>query len=257
MNARNLNGRLYSPKVVKDIKFVAHSSTLIRDFLYNLAAYTTTLISLINDQATKDDVRCKCQGHLQRITEPTFKIHVHFLLSMTNLLKAYSLGFQQCNTLLNEYVNLYESLKYVLGNLVINNSNQTTPATQYWFDQYFTLVTSQQYGYIQRSTRSQPNLNGVQIQQTSVRASEALLNDHQAFIRSLLYQANYYWWNHPRWWRETSVIVPSAGNLLNYLGAQLSVQFKDPLKVHEGRCSACSAVVPPDSRAKGGPRTWH
>ena len=54
------NGRLYSPKVVKDIKFVAHSSTLVRDFLHNTEAYVTTLTTLINDiSTTTDDFRKK------------------------------------------------------------------------------------------------------------------------------------------------------------------------------------------------------
>ena len=111
MNARSVSGRLYSPKMVKDIKFVAHSSTLVRDFLHNLEAYTTTLIGLIGDPNTKEEVRNKCQGYLQKITDPTFKLHVHFLMSVTNLLKSFSLRFQQCNKLMNECVNLYESLR--------------------------------------------------------------------------------------------------------------------------------------------------
>ena len=147
------------------------------------------MIGLIGDQNTKEEVRNKWQGYLQKITDPTFKLHVHFLMSVTNLLKSFSLRFQQCNKLMNEYVNLYESLKYVLGQLVINDPNQQTPATHYWFDQYFTLVTSEQYGYIQRSARSRPNLNGVQIQQRSSQASQALLNK---FIKSLLDQVKHY-----------------------------------------------------------------
>ena len=128
--------------------------------------------------------------------------------------------------------------------------------TQYWFGEYFSVVTSQQFSYFQRSTRSQPNLQGVQIQQRAARDCEAMKNDHQALILSILEQANKYWWGHSLWWDETKKILPAAGKLLNYLGNELSVNFKNPLKVREGRCSVCNAVIQPDSSVKGGPKYW-
>ena len=43
-----LPGRLYSPKCVKDLKFVAHNSTLMDDFIRNHTFYVVGKICLFN-----------------------------------------------------------------------------------------------------------------------------------------------------------------------------------------------------------------
>ena len=72
--ALNKGQRLYSPKCIKDIKFLVHTSTLIEDYLKNFPFYFSTMQYLQSGRS-----RCKpatvteAQGHLRKMTDSTFK----------------------------------------------------------------------------------------------------------------------------------------------------------------------------------------
>ena len=256
MAARTAEGRLYSPKLIKDIKFVAHNSLLINDFQRNFSAYTTTLQNIINSPSSKDDVRAKAQGYLQAMTRTTFKIQVEYLRAVTSLLKRYSLRFQSSDSLVNDYVNLYESLTYVLGRVVLDNSSAPSPACQFWFSGYVDLVNTTAFIFPQRTSRSTPQLDATSSQQAEQQSITALQELHQKHIESLKFQVNHYWWGHARHWSETAKIVPQVGHWLNFLEEKLSIMFIDPVRPDVGRCSCCSALVKPDRTVRQGIKEW-
>ena len=72
--ALNKGQRLYSTKCIKDIKFVVHTSTLIKDYLKNFPFYFSTMQYLQSGRS-----RCKpatvteAQGHLRKMTDSAFK----------------------------------------------------------------------------------------------------------------------------------------------------------------------------------------
>ena len=177
-------------------------------------------------------------------------------MNITDILKRFSLRFQKCNPLLDEYVNLYECFKFVLQGINIDGSAPPSNAVQYWFEDYLNVLHNMQFGFVQRSSRSQPNLSGVASQDFQRQQGEAIRECHQEFLKSLVTQVDAYWWSHARWWEETKKIVPSAGHFLNRLGEKLGLKFDDPVRPAFGRCSVCAGYVKADSRLAQGPRTW-
>lgn len=65
----NANVRVYSPKLKKNMKFVAHKATVVHNFMANKATYITALTTIINHPETTDDSREKARGFLKGISK--------------------------------------------------------------------------------------------------------------------------------------------------------------------------------------------
>ena len=63
--------RLYTPKVAKEMKLVAHDATIAHDLVSNFNLYVETLQHLINN-STKDELIAEATGHLAELTNESF-----------------------------------------------------------------------------------------------------------------------------------------------------------------------------------------
>ena len=85
--------RVYSPKVAKDMKFVAHDVTIAHDFMSNFNLFVETLVHVI-DHSDKDDMVAKARGHLKLLQDEEFLLDIHLLVAITRVLKRFSTEFQ-------------------------------------------------------------------------------------------------------------------------------------------------------------------
>jgi len=60
--------RLYSPKLVREMKFVVHDSTIAHDFISNLELYKQTLREVVNTFSNQDLVE-EARGFLSYLTD--------------------------------------------------------------------------------------------------------------------------------------------------------------------------------------------
>lgn len=88
------NTRLYTPKLEKDLKFVAHDATITNDFLCNKALYVEALQELINSSRSTDENKEKARGFLTRLKEDSLIVDLLFLGALTRILKRFSTEFQ-------------------------------------------------------------------------------------------------------------------------------------------------------------------
>ena len=253
LNTCTVMGRqLYSPKYVKDLKFVGHSSTLINDFIWNMETYVQTLYKIKHNVSMKADTRARCEGYLNKITDPLFKLNLYFLKSVCGVLKKFSYQLQKSDTCINDYTNTIGCLKHVLSSIDITGAS-TSAGTQYYFKDYFEPRTRLPFHLQVRSSRSTPNFGTVASQQLRQQQVDNAVHTHQQLFKSLLEQFNQYWWQNNRWWSSTQSIAESAGGLLNHLQAHLGLPtYRDPTKPLEGRCSVCAELVMPDNPAPYG-----
>ena len=85
--------RVYSPKVAKDMKFVAHDVTIAHDFLSNFGLFVDTLVHVI-DHFDNSDTVAKARGHLKLLQNEAFLLDIYLLVSITRVLKRFSTAFQ-------------------------------------------------------------------------------------------------------------------------------------------------------------------
>ena len=52
-----------SPKSVKELKFIAHNSTLVDDFMYNKPIYVAALEKIVNQGTQKPEVKQQARGY--------------------------------------------------------------------------------------------------------------------------------------------------------------------------------------------------
>ena len=71
--------RLYSPKFVKDLKLVGHNAELIWQFSSNRPYYIKALEKIINNPATKPEIKAEAEGYLHAITGSKCSIQVSYL----------------------------------------------------------------------------------------------------------------------------------------------------------------------------------
>ena len=85
--------RLYSPKLVREMKFVAHDATIARDFISNLELYEQTLREVVNTFSNQELVE-EARGFLSSLADEQWMLDVHFLVAVTRILKRFSTEFQ-------------------------------------------------------------------------------------------------------------------------------------------------------------------
>ena len=86
--------RFFSPKLPRDMKFVAHDATVVRDFLENFGLYVQTLEEYINSSSSTEENRGKAKGFLLLMKNEKTLMDVKFLAGITRLLKRFSTEFQ-------------------------------------------------------------------------------------------------------------------------------------------------------------------
>ena len=96
LRARGLasNTRLYSPKLEKEMKFVAHDATICHDFISNLPLYVQALQDVVTSNAIADDHKVKAEGFLSKISNEQIMLDLYFLAGITRILKRFSTEFQ-------------------------------------------------------------------------------------------------------------------------------------------------------------------
>lgn len=86
--------RLYTPKLEKDLKFVAHDATISNDFLKNKSIYVEALQDIINSTQSTDENRAKALGFLNSLKKDALTVDILFLGALTRILKRFSTEFQ-------------------------------------------------------------------------------------------------------------------------------------------------------------------
>ena len=85
--------RVYTPKVAKDLKFVAQDVTIAHDFLSNFNLFVDTLVHFIN-VSDNGDLVAKARGYLKLLQKEDFLIDIYLLVVITRILKRFSTEFQ-------------------------------------------------------------------------------------------------------------------------------------------------------------------
>ena len=253
--AQALSKRLYSPKALKDLKFVAHGAGLLDDFVNNNAIYEAALCQIIATHTNQDTV-AKAQGLVTRMNGSGFMMSVQFLRGLMWVLKKCSLQFQHDQGLLNNYVNTQELLLHVIDSISVVHADPTggrqpnpIPAsTQYVFRDYLDALSSQQYLPPGRGTRNRPTASLASQQQ--LHGEMLNLNKlHQEFIVEMRKHIRYYWYQNRKWWPESATRLPAAGHLLNKLESELGIVFKNPLAPDHKRCNQCNNLIPDNAKS--------
>ena len=85
--------RLYTPKLVREMKFVAHDSTIAHDFIRNRVLYTRALRVIVNTHTNKDLVE-EARGFIVQLTDEIWLLDVFLQVAVTRVLKRFSTQFQ-------------------------------------------------------------------------------------------------------------------------------------------------------------------
>lgn len=205
--------------------------------------------------AARAEKKAEATGYLRSLKKNSFDLHLHYLSGITNILKLFSLRFQESFSSVNDYVALVGCLQFVLS--AVDLVNAPSPALQYWFSEYYaTLSIVPQLHTYQRASRLHPNFGTLADQQRVIDDLATARTVHQDHINDMVAIMPRYWYGDHRWWPETANILPNVGNWLSSLEDQLGINFVDPLSPTEGRCSSCSAHVKKDNRERGGHKHW-
>ena len=84
---------LYRPKLMREMKFVAHDSTIAHDFIRNRVLYTRVLRVIVNTHNNKDLVE-EARGFIVQLTDEIWLLDVFLLVPVTRVLKRFSTQFQ-------------------------------------------------------------------------------------------------------------------------------------------------------------------
>ena len=246
--AQALCKRLYSPKALKDLKFVAHGAVLLNDYIKNFSIYEAALNEIAANH-TNQDTQAKARGHLNNMLRSDILMSVHFLRGLTWILKRCSLSFQNDQGMINSFINTQELLVFVIDGLsILQDGAQTvSPACQYVFRDYLDAISRRAYVPPGRGTRQRPTSSIASQQQLHIEMMR-LNRLHQDMIVEMRGVIRYYWYSNNKWWLESATRLPAAGHLLNKLEAELNIEYIDILKPENKRCIQCHAYVIDNTR---------
>ena len=90
------NTRLYSPKLEKTMKFVAHDATIGHDFIANKGLYIETLRDIVNAVSVSLSTEhvASASGFLSGLADEKTLLDLHLLAGVTRILKRFSTEFQ-------------------------------------------------------------------------------------------------------------------------------------------------------------------
>ena len=241
--ARALCKRLYSPKSLKDLKFISHGAGLLDDFIKNFDIYEAALCEIAANHPN-EETKGKAQGYISTMLRSDIVLSIHFLRGLMWILKRCSQTFQCDQGLINNFVNTQELLVHVIDdlNIIQGAGNTISPAVQYVFRDYLSALSSQVYVPPGRGTRNRPT--GSFATQQQLQSEMLRLNHiHQQFIVEMRTVLRYYWYQNRKWWRESETRLPAAGHLLNKLEVELGIGYASPLKPDHKRCNMCNSLV--------------
>ena len=85
---------MFTPKLEKSMKFVAHNATIVQDVMANRVLYIQALESIINNPRSTDENRAKAEGFLSSLKNEQVLVDLYFLGAITRILKRFSTEFQ-------------------------------------------------------------------------------------------------------------------------------------------------------------------
>ena len=86
--------RVYTPKLEKSMKFVAHDATIAHYFMANRVVYILAQESIVNNPRSTDENQAKAEGFLSSLTNEQVLVDLYFLGTITRILKQSSTEFQ-------------------------------------------------------------------------------------------------------------------------------------------------------------------
>ena len=229
-------------KLEKDIKFVAHDATIASDFMINFALYMESLHDIINNSLCSAHLIAQARGFFAGLKDECTLLDIRLLTEITRILERFSTEFQVSALRVDSYINLVGQLKCSLKELSVESP---TPATQYFFAEYFAALTEPLLmDSSQRTSRGKPTV-GEGLIEGRVQALQDRKSVHQDFINELSTMVEHYWFDHHYWKRELTNItrIKNLGRFLNSIGKSLDITVPDPVKPSHTRCSECNKLV--------------
>ena len=222
---RSMNITMKQPKTPKDLKFVKHGLDQMVDFAEMKPVIVETLREKSINGRPSSKSKAKCLAYLTQLLQPSFDLILAFVIDLVRFLASFSLQFQQKHLFVHEYYNLTQMLHQLLSNIALSEDISTMPVDQRFVFRNFCRIAQagptsiSGPGYMLR--RGGPRVTSF------ADCIRTAINRCKRFIRLLVVNSHWFWFNHNYWKSETKLLLPECAGLLNHLlsGFQQKTNF--------------------------------